>query len=93
MAQCEIKQVLASRALLEKLNIVPKAEVIHLEDLKAQVTKPDMLRAAAARYLPAWLSERTALAAGRVGMDELATIVFSHSPPTTGIHKIIRSRA
>ncbi|HVJ80981.1 MAG TPA: MFS transporter [Planctomycetia bacterium] len=77
VAQCEIKQVLASRALLEKLNLAPKAEVIHLESLKEQVTKGDKIRAAAARYLPAWLSERTALAASRVGMDDLATIVFS----------------
>ncbi|HEY4414741.1 MAG TPA: acyl-[ACP]--phospholipid O-acyltransferase [Verrucomicrobiae bacterium] len=76
--QCEIKTVITSRKFLEKIKLTPPGELIFLEDVAA---KPTALEKVAsfllAKWAPfSWLKK----AAGRekeVGLDDLATIIFS----------------
>ncbi len=75
--QCEIKTVITSRKFLEKIKLTPPGEIIFLEDLAA---KPSLLEKLAAfllaKFAPTFLLERI-FGSACVGMDDLATIIFS----------------
>jgi acyl-[acyl-carrier-protein]-phospholipid O-acyltransferase/long-chain-fatty-acid--[acyl-carrier-protein] ligase len=75
--QCEIKTIVTSRKFLEKIKLTPPGKLIFLEDLAAKPTAMEKVAAfVLAKFAPAILLERS-LGSGRVGMDSLATIIFS----------------
>jgi acyl-[acyl-carrier-protein]-phospholipid O-acyltransferase / long-chain-fatty-acid--[acyl-carrier-protein] ligase len=75
--QCEIKTVITSRKFLEKIKLTPPGEIIFLEDLAAKPSLPEKLAAfLLAKFAPTFLLERI-FGSARVGMDDLATIIFS----------------
>ena len=76
--QCELKTVVTSRAFLERVHIQPPAQAIMLEDLGA---KPRLLERLSAAFiswlLPVRLIEKSVGAGPKVGLDDVATIIFS----------------
>ncbi|MFO0944475.1 MAG: AMP-binding protein [Planctomycetota bacterium] len=75
--QANITQVVTSRLFLKKVGLHPSAELIYLEDLRNDLRTSDKIFGLLARFLPAWITERTLFHLGSHGMDDLATIIFS----------------
>jgi acyl-[acyl-carrier-protein]-phospholipid O-acyltransferase / long-chain-fatty-acid--[acyl-carrier-protein] ligase len=76
--QCELKTVITSRAFLERVHIQPPAQAIMLEDLADQPRFVERLRAALISWLlPVGLVEKCVGAGEKVGLDDIATIIFS----------------
>ncbi|MBX3411501.1 MAG: MFS transporter [Pirellulales bacterium] len=75
--QCNIKHVLTSRRVMQRLNIKVNAELIYLEDFITKVTKADKLIAAAMTYaMPlAWLEHH--LGVNRIKPDDVLTVLFT----------------
>lgn len=80
-----IKQVLTSKRFLERVPLRPDAELIMLEDLRDKVTTADKLVGLAARFMPAWFTDRFILGTHKHTCDQLATLIFSSG--STGIPK------
>jgi len=81
IAQAEVRHVLTSRRMLERLRekgpFDVAAELVFLEDLRQRVTIADKLIAAAQTWLlPVTLLERT-LGLHRIQPDDLLTIIFT----------------
>lgn len=75
--QCDIQTVITSRKFIEKIKLTPAGELIYLEDLAAKPTLAEKLASfLIAKFMPAPLLERL-LGSRHVGMDDLATIIFS----------------
>jgi acyl-[acyl-carrier-protein]-phospholipid O-acyltransferase / long-chain-fatty-acid--[acyl-carrier-protein] ligase len=76
--QCELKTVITSRAFLERVHIQPPAPATMLEDL---ADKPGLLEQVGAALiswlLPVRLVEKSVGAEKKVGLDDIATIIFS----------------
>jgi acyl-[acyl-carrier-protein]-phospholipid O-acyltransferase / long-chain-fatty-acid--[acyl-carrier-protein] ligase len=76
--QCEPKSVITSRAFLERVHIQPPAPWIMLEDL---AEKPRLLERLSAAFiswlLPVRLLEKSVGSGPNVGLDDIATIIFS----------------
>jgi acyl-[acyl-carrier-protein]-phospholipid O-acyltransferase / long-chain-fatty-acid--[acyl-carrier-protein] ligase len=76
--QCELQTVVTSRAFLERVHIQPPAQAIMLEDL---VENPRFLERVTAAFiswfLPVRLLEKSVGAGPEVGLDNVATIIFS----------------
>ena len=76
--QCGIRQVLTSRAFLEKLPLQVPGKSVFLEDIKKSITSRDKLVAILkALFLPASWIERSVGSHGKRSQDDLATIIFS----------------
>ena len=76
--QCGIKTVITSRKFLEKIKLTPPGQLLYLEDLAAKPGTMEKITALLfAKFAPfSWLKK----IAGRekeVGLDDLATIIFS----------------
>lgn len=72
-----IKQVLTSRAFLEKKPMKLDAELIYLEDLKPQITRLDeIISAIQAKFVPLGLLSKM-LGLGRVRPDDPLTVIFT----------------
>ncbi|MCH5374125.1 MAG: AMP-binding protein, partial [Planctomycetes bacterium] len=83
--QAQIRRVLTSRKVLEKLELQIDAELVFLEDLKPQVTLWNTCTAAVASYLvPGSLLSRW-LGLQRIDPQELLTIIFTSG--STGVPK------
>ncbi len=83
--QAEIKHVLTSRKLIEKLELQVDVPLIFLEDLKPAVTLADKLTSAAASYVvPANLLTQW-LGVKQIDPDDVLTIIFTSG--STGIPK------
>ena len=75
--QCDLQTIITSRKFIEKIKLTPSGELIYLEDLAAKPTMPEKLTAfALAKLAPAFVLERL-FGSARVGMDDLATVIFS----------------
>jgi acyl-[acyl-carrier-protein]-phospholipid O-acyltransferase/long-chain-fatty-acid--[acyl-carrier-protein] ligase len=76
--QCEIKTVITSRKFLEKIKLTPPGQLLFLEDLAA---KPGLMEKVAAFFLgtfaPFRLLTKVAGRDHQVGLDDLATVIFS----------------
>jgi acyl-[acyl-carrier-protein]-phospholipid O-acyltransferase / long-chain-fatty-acid--[acyl-carrier-protein] ligase len=76
--QCELKTVITSRAFLERVHIQPPAQVIMLEDLAENPRFSERLSAGLISWLlPVRLLEKSVGAGPEVGLDSVATIIFS----------------
>jgi acyl-[acyl-carrier-protein]-phospholipid O-acyltransferase/long-chain-fatty-acid--[acyl-carrier-protein] ligase len=76
--QCELKTVITSRAFLERVHIEPPAQAIMLEDLAEKPRFVERLSAAFISWLlPVRLIEKSLGATREVGLDDVATIIFS----------------
>jgi acyl-[acyl-carrier-protein]-phospholipid O-acyltransferase/long-chain-fatty-acid--[acyl-carrier-protein] ligase len=76
--QCELKTVITSRAFLERVHIQPPAQAIMLEDLAENPRFMERLNAALVSWLlPVRLLEKSVGAGPEVGLDNVATIIFS----------------
>jgi acyl-[acyl-carrier-protein]-phospholipid O-acyltransferase/long-chain-fatty-acid--[acyl-carrier-protein] ligase len=76
--QCELKTVITSRAFLERVHIQPPAQTIMLEDLADKPRVLERLIAALISWLmPVRLIEKSVGASQKVGLDDIATIIFS----------------
>ena len=76
--QCELKTVITSRAFLERVHIQPPAQAIMLEDLAENPRFLERLSAALISWLlPVRLVEKSVGAGKKVGLDDVATIIFS----------------
>jgi acyl-[acyl-carrier-protein]-phospholipid O-acyltransferase/long-chain-fatty-acid--[acyl-carrier-protein] ligase len=78
--QCGIKHVVTSRRFTDKLKleVPPGVELIYLEDVRARVTKWQLLRAyLAVVLLPGFFLERVVLKLGRHKPSDVATVIFS----------------
>ena len=76
--QCEIKTVLTSRLLLEKLKLNLPVEALFLEDLVGSPGFVEKMTAALyAACLPARMLERAVGHGGKTELDDLATVIFS----------------
>jgi acyl-[acyl-carrier-protein]-phospholipid O-acyltransferase / long-chain-fatty-acid--[acyl-carrier-protein] ligase len=72
-----IKHVITTKRLLERISFQIDAKLIHLEDLRDQVRWTDKLLAAFATWaVPAWLLERW-FGLHRIQPDDLLTIIFT----------------
>ena len=73
--QCNLKTVITSQALLDKLKLTVPGQTILLEDLAAKPRVTEKLRAALLWPIPApWLAR---LLAAPTGLDSLLTVIFS----------------
>jgi acyl-[acyl-carrier-protein]-phospholipid O-acyltransferase/long-chain-fatty-acid--[acyl-carrier-protein] ligase len=76
--QCQLKTVITSRAFLERVHIQPPGQTIMLEDLAEKPRFAERLTAAFVSWLlPVRLVEKAVGARERVGLDDIATIIFS----------------
>src|SRR5580704_3822618 len=76
--QCELKTVITSRAFLERVHIQPPAQAVMLEDLAENPRFLERLNAALISWLlPVRLLEKSVGAGPEVGLDNVATIIFS----------------
>jgi acyl-[acyl-carrier-protein]-phospholipid O-acyltransferase/long-chain-fatty-acid--[acyl-carrier-protein] ligase len=76
--QCQIRHVITSRKVIEKVKLTPKGTLIQLEDVPARVTKLDKLWASVvAKLVPTALLG--SLLPGMKGnkLDETATVMFT----------------
>ena len=73
----EIKHVLTSRKVMEKMNFDLNAEVVYLEDLREKLSLLDKVAGAAGAYaLPAGLLS-SMLGLGSIEKDDVLTIIFT----------------
>ncbi len=78
LRQCGIRTVVSSQAFLDKVKLKLPGRVLRLEELAGQPRLRERLAALAlALLLPARWLERALGCARRVGMDDLATVIFS----------------
>jgi len=83
--QCQIRHVLSSRRVMEKLNLQLDAELVHLEDFKDKVTAADKLIAAAQTWLlPAAVLDRW-LGLNKIAPDDVLAVIFTSG--ATGVPK------
>ncbi len=76
--QCGLRNILTSKAFLEKLPLPEVAPFLYMEDLAPKATLPAKLRAlAAARLMPRGMLSRWAGRTGRPKPDDVAGIIFS----------------
>jgi acyl-[acyl-carrier-protein]-phospholipid O-acyltransferase/long-chain-fatty-acid--[acyl-carrier-protein] ligase len=77
IAQCGIRHVLASRKMMEKLDLKLDAELIYLEDLREKMSSADKIAGVLQAYLmPIWWLERR-LGLTKVSRDDLMTVIFT----------------
>ena len=76
IAQCGIRRVLASRKLMERLNLSVDAEVVYMEDFRSEVSKVDKAWAAVQAALPPSILERM-LGLHKIDSDETLTVIFT----------------
>jgi acyl-[acyl-carrier-protein]-phospholipid O-acyltransferase / long-chain-fatty-acid--[acyl-carrier-protein] ligase len=78
IAQCGITHVITSKKVIDRFKVVPKAEIIYLEDLPAKVTWADKLwGAAVAKAVPDFLLPSFLPGMGLTNLDEPATVIFT----------------
>ncbi|MDP9367156.1 MAG: AMP-binding protein [Chloroflexota bacterium] len=81
IAQADIRHVVTSRKFIERLGVSPGAEVVYLEDLRAEPTMLDKAIAAVRAALPAglllWM-----LGLHRADADDIMSVLFTSG--TTG---------
>ena len=83
--RANIRQVLTSRKVMEKLNLQLDAKFVFLEDLRDKVNRGDKLAAAVGAYaLPAAVLDRL-LGLDRQSGDDVLTIIFTSG--STGVPK------
>jgi acyl-[acyl-carrier-protein]-phospholipid O-acyltransferase/long-chain-fatty-acid--[acyl-carrier-protein] ligase len=76
--QCDIKTVVSSRTFLDKLKLQVPCATILLEEAAARPRPAEKVAAALKAWLlPAGLLERTLAKNQPVGLDDLATVIFS----------------
>jgi len=77
IARAEIRHVLTSRSVIEKLKLDVDAALVCLEDFRDKATLPDKLVAAAQTWLVPvrWLERRLGLT--RLDPDDLLTVIFT----------------
>jgi acyl-[acyl-carrier-protein]-phospholipid O-acyltransferase/long-chain-fatty-acid--[acyl-carrier-protein] ligase len=79
--QCEIKTVVTSKVFLDKLKLKVPCETVMLEEVAGTSKPPTVWEKLAAFFmaglLPAGLLERSLGREKKVGLDDLATIIFS----------------
>jgi acyl-[acyl-carrier-protein]-phospholipid O-acyltransferase/long-chain-fatty-acid--[acyl-carrier-protein] ligase len=73
--QCGIRRVLASRRLMEKVNLQIDAEVVYMEDFRSRVTWQDKAIAALQSVMPLALLERM-LGLMSIKPHDLLTVIF-----------------
>lgn len=77
IAQCQIRTVITSRRVMERMDLRLSANVVCLEDLADKVALWDKIRAACGAYLlPGWVLER-GLGLDRTDADDLLTVCFT----------------
>lgn len=74
--QCNIRHVLTSRRLMERVKLDLKADVVYLDDFKEKVTLGDKLIATLQSKLPLGMLERH-LGVDKLQPDDLLTIIFT----------------
>jgi acyl-[acyl-carrier-protein]-phospholipid O-acyltransferase/long-chain-fatty-acid--[acyl-carrier-protein] ligase len=74
--QCGIRRVLASRRLMEKVNLQIDAEVVYMEDFRSRVTWQDKAIAALQSVMPLALLERM-LGLMSIKPHDLLTVIFT----------------
>ena len=78
ISQCQITTVLTSREFLEKVKLPAPSGAVLMEDLRQQKTVGRMMVALMqSLFMPAGLLQRLMGARSSMGVDELATIIFS----------------
>ena len=80
LQECQIRHVLSSARFTARLPLDPGpgVEILHLEDLGAQVSRLQRLTAfLTVLLLPGWLLDNYVLGLRRHRLDDLATIIFS----------------
>ena len=77
VARAEIRRVLTSRSVMEKVKLDIDAELVYLEDFRDKATLSDKLAAAAQTWLVPvrWLERRLGLT--RLDPEDLLTVVFT----------------
>ena len=76
--QCGITHVLTSAKVLDRFKIIPKGQLILLEEIKTQVTLADKLWAAVvARMVPIGFLGAFVPGLNRGGLDATATVIFT----------------
>ena len=76
LQQCNIRHVLTSRRILEKLDLKLDAELVYLEDFKDRITLWDKLGGWIEAHLPLGMLERR-LGVDRLKPDDLLTVIFT----------------
>jgi acyl-[acyl-carrier-protein]-phospholipid O-acyltransferase/long-chain-fatty-acid--[acyl-carrier-protein] ligase len=74
--QCGIRRVLASRRLMEKINLSIDAEIVYMEDFRSRVSVRDKAIAAMQSVLPLAILERM-LGLMRIKPHDLLTVIFT----------------
>jgi acyl-[acyl-carrier-protein]-phospholipid O-acyltransferase/long-chain-fatty-acid--[acyl-carrier-protein] ligase len=78
ISQCAIQTVVTSRIFLDKVKLTVPGQVVYLEDLAAKPTFGEKLVACLSAWLlPVGLLERSLGRQQEVGLDDLATVIFS----------------
>src|SRR5581483_1784199 len=80
MRPCDILKVLTSRLFTHKVPFDPGPgiDVMHLDDLRKQITKAERLRSLLSVWLfPGWVQDRLILGLGQHSMDQVVTVIFS----------------
>jgi len=76
--QCRLKTVITSRTFLEKVKLTVPGETVFLEDLAANPTPAEKLATfLMAKFLPVGWLERAGGRERKIGLDDLATVIFS----------------
>ncbi len=76
--QCELGTVITSRTFLEKVKLTVPGETVFLEDLAAKPAFAEKVSAwVMAKFLPAGRLERALGREEKIGLDDLATVIFS----------------
>ncbi|MBZ5679154.1 MAG: acyl-[ACP]--phospholipid O-acyltransferase [Acidobacteriia bacterium] len=76
--QCELKTVITSRAFLERVHIQPPAQATMLEDLGESPGFMESVSAVLISWLlPVRIIEKAVGAGQKIGLDDIATIIFS----------------
>ncbi|MCC7086958.1 MAG: AMP-binding protein [Pirellulales bacterium] len=74
--QCDIRHILTSRRLMERMKLDLKADLVYLDDFKDKVTLADKIAAALQSKLPIGMLERR-LGIDHLQPDDLLTIIFT----------------